>query len=125
LAPRVGDEFKGLRKLREALGARLIAGVAFSTGVHSCTYEDRLHVLSIDRPWRPALMEANPSATSRSSPLRLSPDQAMSQRMAFIADSRPPNAVACSSVLRLRSHRWVGQAMASRALLSPVDTASR
>jgi uncharacterized protein len=48
-----GEEFKGLRKLREALGDRLIAGVAFSTGARSYTYEDRLHVLPIDRLWRP------------------------------------------------------------------------
>jgi predicted AAA+ superfamily ATPase len=48
-----GDELKGLRKLREALGDRLIAGVAFSTGARSYTYDDSLHILPIDRLWRP------------------------------------------------------------------------
>lgn len=46
-------DLRGLRKLREALGSRFIAGVAFSTGSRSYTAEDRLHVLSVDRLWRP------------------------------------------------------------------------
>jgi len=49
-----GTDFKGLRKLREALGDRLIAGIALSTGLRCYTFEDRLHVMSIDRLWRPA-----------------------------------------------------------------------
>ncbi len=48
-----GADFKGLRTLRENLGARFISGVAFSTGPRSYTYEDRLHVMPIDRLWRP------------------------------------------------------------------------
>jgi len=48
-----GRDFKGLRKLREALGDRLIAGVALSTGLRSYTFEDRLHVMPLDRLWRP------------------------------------------------------------------------
>lgn len=48
-----GTDFKGLRKLREALGDRLIAGIALSTGLRSYTFEDRLHVMPIDRLWRP------------------------------------------------------------------------
>jgi len=44
-------DLKGLRKLREALGARFVAGVAFSTGTRSYTQEDRLHVMPIDRLW--------------------------------------------------------------------------
>lgn len=48
-----GSDFKGMRKLREALGSRFIAGVALSTGPRSYTYEDRLHVLPVDRLWRP------------------------------------------------------------------------
>lgn len=48
-----GRDFKGLRTLREALGERLIAGVALSTGSRSYTYEDRLHVMPIDRLWTP------------------------------------------------------------------------
>jgi hypothetical protein len=47
-----GEEFKGLRKLRSALGDRFIAGVAFSTGTRSYTYDDRLHVMPVDRLWR-------------------------------------------------------------------------
>lgn len=47
-----GDDFKGMRKLRSSLGDRLIAGIALSTGSRSYTYEDRLHVMPIDRLWR-------------------------------------------------------------------------
>jgi len=48
-----GTDLKGLRKLRNALGDRFIAGVAFSTGLRSYTFEDRLHVMPLDRLWRP------------------------------------------------------------------------
>jgi predicted AAA+ superfamily ATPase len=48
-----GGELGGLRKLREALRDRFVAGVALSTGPRSFTYEDRVHVLPIDRLWRP------------------------------------------------------------------------
>jgi hypothetical protein len=48
-----GADFKGLRKLRNALGDRLIAGVVINTGVRSYTFEDRLHVMPLDRLWRP------------------------------------------------------------------------
>ena len=48
-----GADFRGLRKLRDALGERLIAGVAFNTGLRSYTFEDRLHVMPLDRLWRP------------------------------------------------------------------------
>jgi predicted AAA+ superfamily ATPase len=48
-----GSDFKGLRKLRDALGDRLIAGVALSSGLRSYTFEDRLHVMPLDRLWRP------------------------------------------------------------------------
>jgi predicted AAA+ superfamily ATPase len=50
-----GSDFKGLRKLRDALGDRLIAGVALSAGPRSYTLEDRLHVLPIDSLWTPGL----------------------------------------------------------------------
>jgi len=49
-----GADFNGLRKLRAALGNRLIAGVALNTGVRSYTFEDRLHVMPLDRLWLPA-----------------------------------------------------------------------
>jgi len=48
-----GADFKGLRKLGNALGDRLIAGVVLNTGVRSYTFEDRLHVMPLDRLWRP------------------------------------------------------------------------
>lgn len=48
-----GTNLNALRKLRDALGPRLIAGVALTTGPRAYTYEDRLHVLPIDRLWRP------------------------------------------------------------------------
>ncbi len=47
-----GKDLRGMRKLRDALGDRFVAGVAFSTGTRSYTFEDRLHVLPIDRLWR-------------------------------------------------------------------------
>lgn len=46
-----GADLRGLRKLREALGTRFVAGVALSTGSRSYTHEDRIHVLPIDRLW--------------------------------------------------------------------------
>lgn len=48
-----GNDLKGMRKLREALGERFIAGVALNMGSRSYTYEDRLHVMPLDRLWRP------------------------------------------------------------------------
>lgn len=48
-----GSDFGGLRKLRDSLGDRFVAGVAFTTGARSYTFDDRLHVLPIDRLWRP------------------------------------------------------------------------
>ncbi len=47
-----GRDFKGLRKLRDLLGKRFVAGVALSTGSRSYTFEDRLHVMPVDRLWR-------------------------------------------------------------------------
>ncbi|MGX6601916.1 ATP-binding protein [Micromonosporaceae bacterium Da 78-11] len=48
-----GADLKGLRMLRDALGDRFIAGVALSTGLRSFTYEDRIHIMPIDRLWMP------------------------------------------------------------------------
>lgn len=48
----LGRGLKGLRALRNALGERFVAGVAFSTGTRSYTYEDRIHVCPVDRLWR-------------------------------------------------------------------------
>ncbi|MFT4166006.1 MAG: ATP-binding protein [Microlunatus sp.] len=47
-----GNDFAGLRKLRDLLKDTFIAGVALYTGARSYTYEDRLHVMPIDRLWR-------------------------------------------------------------------------
>lgn len=47
-----GDDFRGLRKLRDLLGDAFVAGVALYTGARSYTYEDRLHVMPVDRLWR-------------------------------------------------------------------------
>lgn len=46
-----GSELSGLRSLRDKLGARFVAGVALYTGERSYTYDDRLHVLPVDRLW--------------------------------------------------------------------------
>jgi uncharacterized protein len=48
-----GADFKGLRSLRNVLGDKFIAGVALSTGLRSFTYEDRIHVMPVDRLWTP------------------------------------------------------------------------
>ncbi|WP_420112372.1 ATP-binding protein, partial [Pseudactinotalea sp.] len=48
----VNDDFRGMRQLRELLGDAFIAGVVLYTGARSYTYDDRLHVLPIDRLWR-------------------------------------------------------------------------
>ena len=48
-----GGDLKGLRTLRDALGDRFIAGVAFSAGARSYNYEDRIYVMPVDRLWRP------------------------------------------------------------------------
>jgi uncharacterized protein len=46
-----GNDFKGLRKLRDALGDQFLAGVAYYLGERSSTCDDRLHVLPVDRLW--------------------------------------------------------------------------
>ncbi len=46
-----GSEFKGLRKLREATGDAFTASVVLYLGQRSYTYEDRLHVMPVDRLW--------------------------------------------------------------------------
>lgn len=46
-------DFAGLRKLRDALGDRFLAGVVLNTGPRSYTQDDRLHVMPIDRLWTP------------------------------------------------------------------------
>ena len=49
----LGSDFRGLSQLRETLGQRFVAGIILTTGTRSYTYDDRLHVLPIDRLWTP------------------------------------------------------------------------
>jgi uncharacterized protein len=46
-------DLKGLRTLHRALGDRFIAGIALTTGPRSYTHDDRIHVMPVDRLWRP------------------------------------------------------------------------
>lgn len=48
-----GDELRGLRKLRAATKDAFLAGVVLYLGERSYTYEDRLHVMPVDRLWAP------------------------------------------------------------------------
>jgi hypothetical protein len=44
-------DFRGLRLLRDKLGSDFLTGVLLNLGQRSYTYEDRLHVLPLDRLW--------------------------------------------------------------------------
>ena len=44
-------DFTGLRLLRDKLGAAFVGGAVVNLGQRSYTYEDRLHVLPLDRLW--------------------------------------------------------------------------
>lgn len=48
-----GDELRPLKKLREAVGHNFAAGFAHYLGQRSYTYDDRLHVVPLDRLWSP------------------------------------------------------------------------
>jgi uncharacterized protein len=51
-ATRVGRaDFSGLRKLRDALGAGFLAGIVLYTGERTYSFDDRLHVMPVDRLW--------------------------------------------------------------------------
>jgi predicted AAA+ superfamily ATPase len=45
------SDFAGLRLLRDRLGSAFVGGVVINLGQVSYTYEDRLHVLPLDRLW--------------------------------------------------------------------------
>lgn len=45
------SDFAGLRLLRAKLGSSFVGGVLLNLGQRSYTYEDRLHVLPLDRLW--------------------------------------------------------------------------
>lgn len=46
-----GESLSGLRKLRDQVGDAFIVGVALYLGERSYTFEDRLHVMPVDRLW--------------------------------------------------------------------------
>lgn len=46
-----GSDLAPLRKLRARLGSSFVAGVALYLGERSYTFEDRLHVMPVDRLW--------------------------------------------------------------------------
>lgn len=46
-------DFAGMRTVRDKLGSAFIGGVVVNLGQRSYTYEDRLHVLPLDRLWTP------------------------------------------------------------------------
>ena len=48
-----GDELKGLRALRDAVGDNFVGGFAMYLGERSYTYEDRIHVVPLDMLWKP------------------------------------------------------------------------
>ncbi|HEV3311683.1 MAG TPA: DUF4143 domain-containing protein [Chloroflexota bacterium] len=51
---RIGEEdFRGIRYLRDRLGANFVGGIVAHLGQLSYTKEDRLHVVPLDRLWRP------------------------------------------------------------------------
>lgn len=45
------SDLAGLRRLRDKLGGRFVAGVVLYLGQHAYTSEDRIHVLPVDRLW--------------------------------------------------------------------------
>ncbi|MGL5930085.1 MAG: ATP-binding protein [Dermatophilaceae bacterium] len=53
-----GADITGLRQLRDTLGPRFHAGVVLTTGQRTYTYEDRIHVMPIDRLWRPTHLDS-------------------------------------------------------------------
>jgi len=46
------SDVSGLQQLRDTLGPRFRAGVVLTTGQRTYTYEDRIHVMPLDRLWR-------------------------------------------------------------------------
>ena len=48
-----GLDFVPMRKLRDKLGSRFLAGLVLYLGQRSYTFEDRLHVMPVDSLWIP------------------------------------------------------------------------
>ena len=53
-ASRPGEKFSGLKQLRASLGDSFRGGAVLYLGRRSYSYDDRLHVLPLDRLWAPA-----------------------------------------------------------------------
>lgn len=49
-----GDDLRGLRTLRDKIGASFVGGVVLHLGTHSYTLEDRINAVPLDRVWTPA-----------------------------------------------------------------------
>lgn len=47
-----GDALKGMLGLRRRLGAHFLGGAILYAGIRSYTYEDRVHVVPVDRLWK-------------------------------------------------------------------------
>ena len=47
------EDLRGLQALRDAVGDRFVGGFALYLGERSYTYEDRIHVVPLDRLWAP------------------------------------------------------------------------
>jgi len=45
------EDFRALKQLRDTVGDAFVAGVVLYTGERGYTYDDRLHVLPVDRLW--------------------------------------------------------------------------
>lgn len=50
----LAKDFTGLERLRDLLGDQFLGGVVLTTGRRPYTYDDRLHVMPIDRLWSTA-----------------------------------------------------------------------
>jgi predicted AAA+ superfamily ATPase len=48
-----GDDLRGLTKLSRKLGSQFLGGVVLYTGTRAYSYEGGLHIVPIDRLWRP------------------------------------------------------------------------
>jgi hypothetical protein len=96
-----GADLKGLRVLRDALGDRLTAGVALSTGLRSFTYEDRIHIVPIDRLWTQISEPSQTNKNHRRKPPRKPPRRARprTEGSPRVSPSRHrgPNAAPCES----------------------------
>jgi predicted AAA+ superfamily ATPase len=46
-----GDDFRGLRLLRKQAGSDFAGGVLLNLGTRAYTFEDRLHIVPMDRLW--------------------------------------------------------------------------